>query len=149
MEQLVFIHNNSVLRQTGPDWVVYQDLFETPEKIVMRGVTAISPDWLPVFCPSLVRLGSPLSEPAPSYTEQTVRASYQGTFGPLTWQLPITEQGWSGLSSPQYFIIISLTEMSPGLEKYKWFARFLLEGAVAPELTKYTSSLLSNPLIMV
>ena len=39
--------------------------------------------------------------------------------------------------------------MSPGLEKYKWFARFFLEGAVAPELAKYTSSLLSNPLIMV
>ena len=39
--------------------------------------------------------------------------------------------------------------MSPGLDKYKWFARFFLEGAVAPELAKYTSSLLSNPLIMV
>ena len=39
--------------------------------------------------------------------------------------------------------------MSPGLDKYKWFARFFLEGAVAPELVKYTSSLLSNPLIMV
>ena len=132
MEQLVFIHNNSVLRHAGPDWVVYQDLFETPGKIVMRGVTAISPHWLPVFCPSLVRLGCPLSEPAPSYTGQTVRASYQGTFGPQTWQLPITD-----------------CEMSPGLDKYKWFARFLLEGSVAPELAKYTSSLLSNPLIMV
>ena len=99
MEQLVFIHNNSVLRQAGPDWVVYQDLFETPEKIVMRGVTAISPDWLPVFCPSLVRLGCPLSDPAPSYTDQTVKASYQGTFGPQTWQLPVTEQGGSALLS--------------------------------------------------
>ena len=95
LDQLVFIHNNSVLRQAGPDWVVYQDLFETPARIVMRGVTAISPEWLPVFCPSLVRLGSPLSEPAPSYSEQTVRASYQGTFGPQTWQLPVTEQGGS------------------------------------------------------
>ena len=95
MEQLVFIHNNSVLRQAGPDWVVFQDLFETPGKIVMRGVTAISPDWLPLFCPSLVRLGPALSDPAPAYTEQTVRASYQGTFGPQTWQLPVTEQGCS------------------------------------------------------
>ena len=56
--------------------------------------------------------------------------------------------------------------MVPSLEKYKWFGRFFLEGgilfsqlltstqslligAVAPELAKYTSSLLSNPLIMV
>ena len=56
--------------------------------------------------------------------------------------------------------------MVPSLEKYKWFGRFILEGgilfsqlltsisslligAVAPELAKYTSSLLSNPLIMV
>ena len=96
MEQMVFIHNNSVLKHAAPEWVVYQDLFETENKIVMRGVTAISADWLPMFCPSLVRLGPALSSPAPTFnqTELTVRASYQGTFGPLTWQLPVTEQGW-------------------------------------------------------
>ena len=79
MEQMVFIHSSSVLKQAAPDWVVYQDLFETRDKIVMRGVTAISASWLPLFCPSQVRLGEPLTEPGPSYSLQdlTVRASYQ------------------------------------------------------------------------
>ena len=97
MEQTVFIHSSSVLRQAVPEWVVYQDLFEARDRIVMRGVTAISADWLPVFCPSQVKLGNPLAEPGPVYCPQdlTVKASYQGTFGPLTWQLPITSQGSS------------------------------------------------------
>ena len=40
MEQIVFIHNSSVLKQARPEWVVYQDLVETRGKIVMRGVPA-------------------------------------------------------------------------------------------------------------
>merc|ERR1712227_7872 len=85
-------------------------------KIVMRGVTGISPDWLPAFCPS----------------SGQVRARYQGTFGQLGWPLPVTE-----------------LVMVQSLDKYKWFARFFLEGEVAPDLVKYKTSLLSNPLIMV
>ena len=74
------------------------------------------------------------------------------------WPLPPTEQ-----------------EMADGTERFKWFGRFvpsnlktnfytfpgkiicaklssrrfILEGVVAPELQKFSTSLLSNPLIMV
>ena len=54
-----------------------------------------------------------------------------GTFGPGSFPLPELE-----LDYPQ------------GLDLYKQFGRFLLEGLVAPELAKFTSSLLSNPVVM-
>ena len=115
MEQLVFIHNNSVLRHQEPDWVVYQDLFETQSKIVMRGVTCIDPSWLPTFCPALVTLGQHLDSPEPRYCPSSgqVVASYEPTFGQLGWQLPVSEQ-----------------LMPRSRDKYKWFARALLEGQV-------------------
>ena len=135
MEQSCFIHPSSVLRKTAPEWLVYQELFETSAgKILMRGVSTIDPSWLPTFCPGLCTLGVILETPAPRYCSKTGRllASYRGTFGPQAWPLPLTEQ-----------------EMAHGLDKFKWFGRMVLEGAVAPSLQKFTSSLLSNPLIMV
>lgn len=36
-----------------------------------------------------------------------------------------------------------------GLERYKLFARFLLEGQVCPKLKQHSSYLLSNPSIMM
>jgi len=134
MEDQAFIHQASVLKQTCPTWVVYQELFETEKKVVMRGITEIDPEWLPIFCPGLCSLGSPLSIPEPRYcpTSERVMASFQGTFGPCAWPLPTTEQ-----------------EMPASLDKYKWFGRFFLEGKVAPSLSEYASSMLSNPLVMV
>jgi len=134
MEEQVFIHQASVLKQASPTWVVYQELFETESKVVMRGITEVDPEWLPIFCPGLCSLGSPLSTPEPRYCNSSgrVMASFQGTFGPCAWPLPTTEQ-----------------EMPASLDKYKWFGRFLLEGKVAPSLAKYSSSMLSNPLVMV
>jgi len=134
MEQQVFVHQASVLRQASPTWVVYQELFETKDKVVMRGVTEISPEWLPTFCPGLCSMGAPLPSPSPRYCSSTGRvlASFLGTFGPCAWPLPTIEQ-----------------EMPGSLDKFKWFGRFLLEGSVAPDLEQFTSSMLSNPLVMV
>merc|ERR1719228_1765879 len=111
MEQPVFIHQASVLTHAQPSWVVYQELFEiSSSKIVMRGVTEINPEWLPIFCPGICTLGPPLDDPGPRYCPSTgrVMASYRGTFGPAAWSLPVTEQ-----------------EMETGVDKYKWFGRFL------------------------
>jgi len=135
MQQMVFIHPSSVLRRKMPEWVVYQELFETDTgKILMRGVTAIDPAWLPALNPGLCTLGEPLDKPSPRYCPNSgrVMATYGGTFGSQAWPLPPTEQ-----------------EMTEGTERFKWFARFILEGSVAPELKKFSTSLLSNPLIMV
>ena len=134
MEQLVFLHSSSVLARERPEWVVAQELVEVRGRVLLRGVTAICPTWLPSFCPGQVVRGEPSQEPGPRYcdTQGTVMATYRGTFGQLGWQLPPTE-----------------LEMEQSLDKYKWFGRFLLEGSVAPGLAQYASSLLSNPLVMV
>merc|ERR1719454_2719220 len=84
MQQMVFIHPSSVLRRKMPEWVVYQELFETDTgKILMRGVTAIDPAWLPALNPGLCTLGEPLDKPSPRYCPNSgrVMATYGGTFG--------------------------------------------------------------------
>ena len=55
-----------------------------------------------------------------------------GTFGHCAWELPRT-----------------LLEYPTGLEKIKWFARFLLEGKVFSKLQKLSGDLLSLPSTMV
>lgn len=55
-----------------------------------------------------------------------------GTFGPQAWILPSVE-----------------IEYPNGLDAYKWFAQFLLDGQIYPKLKKYRGSLLSQPSTMI
>lgn len=64
MEDPVFMHSSCVLRKTIPEWVVYQEIYET-NKMYMRGVTAIEPEWLIKFAPTLCNLNEPLEDPPP------------------------------------------------------------------------------------
>lgn len=64
MDDPVFIHSSSVLRKVCPEWIVYQEIYET-NKMYLRNVTAIEPEWLPKFAPSLCRFGEPLTDPPP------------------------------------------------------------------------------------
>ncbi|CAG9104786.1 unnamed protein product [Plutella xylostella] len=61
LEEPVHLHSESILRKVIPEWVVYQELYETGSeerrKMVMRHVTAIEPEWLPVYVPKLCNLG--------------------------------------------------------------------------------------------
>lgn len=132
MQQPVFIHSSSVLKKRSPDWIIYQEVFET-DKIYVRGITEVDPAWLPKFAPGLCNLGKPLEEPEPSYCSETgtVMAAFKGTFGSGAFILPTV-----------------VVEYPTSVEKFKYFAKFLLEGKVATQLTQFTSSLLSNPVIM-
>ncbi|XP_037974643.2 probable ATP-dependent RNA helicase kurz [Plutella xylostella] len=138
MEEPVHLHSESILRKVIPEWVVYQELYETGSeerrKMVMRHVTAIEPEWLPVYVPKLCNLGDPLSDPEPRYDAASgrVKCHFKGTFGKAGWELPTVE-----IDYPER------------LERYRWFAKFLLEGGVFPKLKKYASSLLSPPSTMV
>lgn len=48
-----------------------------------QGVTAIEPEWLPVFAPSLCNLSTPMTEPPPRYNPDTGTpyCHFSGTFG--------------------------------------------------------------------
>ncbi|XP_044261323.1 probable ATP-dependent RNA helicase kurz [Tribolium madens] len=131
MEDPVFLHSGSVLRKSPPEFVIYHEIYET-NKIYMRGVTAIEPEWLPVYVPSLCNLSEPLGEPQPQYKNGKVYCTVNGTFGSQGWSLPNVE-----------------IEHPRTINYYKWFGRFLLEGLVFAKLEKYKSVLLSQPAIMV
>lgn len=62
LDEPVFIHSESILRKVIPDWVIYQELYETGpddrKKMIMRNITAVEPEWLPVYVPFLCNLGN-------------------------------------------------------------------------------------------
>ncbi|XP_054016492.1 probable ATP-dependent RNA helicase kurz [Hylaeus anthracinus] len=129
MEDPVFMHSSCVLRKSCPEWVVYQEIYET-NKMYMRGVTAIEPEWLPKFAPSLCQLNEPLIDPPPKYDEETgkVMCCITGTVGRGGWRLPVMNM-----------------EHPLSVEGVKWFACFFLEGKVCPKLKRFVPSLLSTP----
>ena len=121
MEDPVFIHPSSILRHTNPDWVVYQDVFEHDGKMLLRGLTAFEPQWLPVFSPTLCTFSAPLEMPAPRYDSQEGRiyCHMNITFGRSGWPLPVME-----------------LEFPSGMDRFKYFAQFFLNGDVCPPLEK-------------
>uniref|UniRef100_A0A8D8V955 RNA helicase n=1 Tax=Cacopsylla melanoneura TaxID=428564 RepID=A0A8D8V955_9HEMI len=138
MEEGVYLHSGSVLRKTMPEWVVYEEIFQTgdpgQEKMIMRGITAIEPEWLPIYTPSLCSFSPPLEDPPPRYISSSKKllCHVNATFGKSGWPLPVVE-----------------IDMPKGLDRFKWFAVFLLDGSICPKLSKYVKSLLSTPTTMV
>lgn len=54
------------------------------------------------------------------------------TFGSRSWQIPSQELDYPA-----------------GIDRYKWFARFLLEGKVIPKFAEFVPFLLSAPATMI
>ena len=84
--------------------------------------------------PNLCTLSKPLEDPPPRYDSEAgvVKCHMTCTFGPKSWQVPPQE-----------------LEYPTGLDRYKWFARFLLDGKVTPEFSKFVPFLLSAPVTMI
>lgn len=102
--------------------------------VLPSGVIAVEPEWLPVLVPNQCAFSKPLEEPPPRYDSEAgvVKCHMTCTFGPRSWQIPAQE-----------------LEYPSGLERYKWFARFLLEGKVIPGLQWFVPFLLSAPATMI
>ncbi|XP_037536203.1 probable ATP-dependent RNA helicase DHX37 [Nematolebias whitei] len=133
MDDPVFIHPSSALFKTLPEFVVYQEIMET-SKMYMRGVSAVEAEWVPQLLPQYCHFSPPLETPAPIFCSSTgtIKCHRPSTFFRVGWQLPAVEM-----------------EYPEGLDRYKLFARFLLEGQVCPKLKKHTGHLLSNPSILM
>ncbi|XP_068166468.1 probable ATP-dependent RNA helicase DHX37 [Antennarius striatus] len=133
MDEPVFIHPTSALFKTLPEFVVYQEIMET-SKMYMKGVSASEAEWVPQLLPQYCHFGSPLESPSPWFCSSTgnIKCHRSSTFFRVGWQLPAVEM-----------------EYPEGLDRYKLFSRFLLEGQVCPKLKKYSGHLLSNPSIML
>ena len=104
----------------------------------LRCATALEPAWLATFCPTLCQLSQPLAPDAPGGSEPwlspdgQVQCYVNGTFGKRSWVLPT----------------IPVTYPN-NHDKYKHFAKFLLEGKVLPWFAAHTPALLSPPVVMV
>uniref|UniRef100_A0A6Q2YPQ7 RNA helicase n=1 Tax=Esox lucius TaxID=8010 RepID=A0A6Q2YPQ7_ESOLU len=132
LDEPVYIHPSSALFKTLPPFVVYQEVLETT-KMYMKGVSAVEPEWVPQILTRYCHFGSPLEVPSPWFCPSTgrIKCHCTSTFFRCGWQLPAVEMDY-----PE------------GLECYKQFARFLLEGQVCPKLKQHSGYLLSNPTIM-
>ncbi|NXT24503.1 DHX37 helicase, partial [Syrrhaptes paradoxus] len=133
LDDPVFIHPSSVLFKELPEFVVYQEIVETT-KLYMKGVSAVEPEWIPVLLPPYCHFGKPVEDPPPSYCPETgrIRCHRPSVFYRVGWQLPAVE-----------------VDYPEGIDRYKYFARFLLEGKVIEKLGSYSRCLLSSPLIML
>ncbi|RWS15917.1 putative ATP-dependent RNA helicase kurz-like protein, partial [Dinothrombium tinctorium] len=132
-ESIVHLPQTSALYELKPEMVIYQEIYETT-RLYMRNVVAIEPEWLPKFAPRLCTFSKPLENPPPRYNKATdqVLCHVTAVFGAYAWQIPQTE-----------------IEFPYGVEKIKWFAKFVLEGEVLPFFSQYKALLLSSPSIMV
>jgi ATP-dependent RNA helicase DHX37/DHR1 len=72
MEEPVYLHESSVLLHERPEFVAYQEIFET-SKLYMRGVTTVDANWFATFCPSQCNFSPPLPDPEPRYDSERVR----------------------------------------------------------------------------
>ncbi|XP_066466100.1 probable ATP-dependent RNA helicase DHX37 [Tiliqua scincoides] len=133
LDDPVYIHPSSVLFKQLPEFVVYQEIVETT-KMYMKGVSAIEPEWIPLLLPPYCHYEKPLEEPPPSYCPETgtVRCHRSSTFYRVGWQLPAVE-----------------VDYPEGIECYKYFAKFFLEGRVVKKLSSYSQCLLSSPVTML
>lgn len=133
MDDPVFIHPTSALFKKLPEFVVYQEIMETT-KMYMRGLSAVEAEWVPEILPQYCHFGPPLESPSPWFcpSDGTIKCHRSSTFFRVAWQLPAAEKDYPD-----------------GLERYKLFSKFLLEGQVCPKLKNHSGHLLSNPSIML
>ncbi|XP_073724216.1 probable ATP-dependent RNA helicase DHX37 [Misgurnus anguillicaudatus] len=133
LDEPVFIHPSSALHKTLPEFVVYQEVMETT-KMYMRGVCAVQAEWIPKLLPQYCHFSAPEENPAPWYCPLIgrIKCQQQSTFFRVSWKLPAIEMDY-----PE------------GLERYKLFAKFVLEGKVCPKLQQFSSCLLSSPATML
>nr|XP_025872854.1 probable ATP-dependent RNA helicase DHX37 [Vulpes vulpes] len=133
LDDPVFIHPGSVLFKELPEFVVYQEIMETT-KMYMKGVSAVEVQWIPVLLPSYCQFDKPLEEPPPVYCPEKGRVLCHraSVFYRVGWPLPAVQ-----------------VDFPEGIDCYKHFARFLLEGQVFQKLASYRGCLLSSPSTML
>ncbi|XP_033150261.1 probable ATP-dependent RNA helicase kurz [Drosophila busckii] len=138
MEQPAFLHANSVLKQSTPEWIIYQEAYELQHgdggKMFIRGITAIEPEWLLIYVPLLCNIREVREDPAPRYDSASgkVYCHVDATFGKVAWELPLGE------------IEMPLSEKS-----CCYFGMFLLEGSVCPQLADFKPKLKSTPASLI
>jgi ATP-dependent RNA helicase DHX37/DHR1 len=137
-----------------PQWVCYDSLIRKTAKdgtpvTVMKNITPIDPSWLGDLSKGtrLLSFGVPKLSPPPTYDEEkdAVLCAMTTKFGSHGWEIPpVKRVMYESLHSPE------AKQSSDFLldDSFRWFARFLLEGKVFPELKEFQGLLNENPTII-
>ncbi|TYZ60870.1 hypothetical protein PybrP1_001442 [[Pythium] brassicae (nom. inval.)] len=136
----VYIHPHSAVFSPNPaklpSFVVYQHIMRT-SRAYMKMVTAVEPGWLASIGKGtpLCKYSAPLAEPAPWYDPvlDQVQCYAKAQFGAHQWALPAVQ-----IAFPERD---ELAEKDGLAGKYRWFAKFLLDGAVVPGLKPFAAAL--------
>ncbi|KAG9510150.1 SPAPB1A10.06c, partial [Fragariocoptes setiger] len=138
LEQHVLISSESVLRNSKtepPDYVVYKEIYDSGQRMYMRDLVAIEPEWLPIYASKMCTFSGPIEEgighentkPRYNAARDQVTCYRSSSFGPMSWSINPVE----------------LPMVDCGLAPYRLFAVALLEGRVYNWFKRYTPKLLS------
>ncbi|KAL8003357.1 putative DNA/RNA helicase, ATP-dependent, DEAH-box type, RNA helicase HrpA [Plasmopara halstedii] len=140
IKEPVYIHPHSSVFTPNPgklpEFVVYQYIMRTT-RAYMKTVTAIEPEWLARIGKDtpLCKYGPPLAEPSPYYDGKLdeVQCYAKAQYGIHQWSLPAMRIAYPDGSTK---------DSKDGLgDKYRWFAKFLLDGQVISSFLPFSNAL--------
>ncbi|KAG7380675.1 ATP-dependent RNA helicase dhx37 [Phytophthora pseudosyringae] len=140
VKEPVYIHPHSSVFTPNPSklpqFVVYQHIMRT-SRAYMKMVTAIEPEWLAGIGKNtpLCKYAPPLAEPAPFYHPELdeVQCYAKAQYGIHQWTLPAMR-----IAYPDQDASVSKDGLGG---KYRWFAKFLLDGQVLTSLLPFSGAL--------
>ena len=158
LREPLFIDNNSAVHSKLPEWVCFDSVVRKKRKdgttvVTMQRVTPIDPESLASLCQgsNLVSLGSALATPIPRYNKDKdcIQCAVETKFGRHSWKI-------SPLYVDMYKVLEtecqnSYKKQNPAFIKddsFRWFARFLFEGKILPELSDLEPLLNDEPSII-
>ncbi|XP_022219056.2 probable ATP-dependent RNA helicase kurz [Drosophila obscura] len=133
-----FLHASSVLKQKTPEWIIYQEAYELrhddSEKMFLRGITAIEPEWLLLYVPLLCNMREVRDDPPPRFESSSGKlfCFVEATFGKAGWPLPLCE-----------------IEMPLSEKACCYFGMFLLAGDICPRLAEFKGKLRVTPATLI
>jgi ATP-dependent RNA helicase DHX37/DHR1 len=151
----LYIDSNSTMYSRDfrqlPQWICYDCIVRkttkdgTPVKI-MKNITPVDPSWLGELAKGtkLLSVGGPLASPPPCYDadQDAILCPVSTKFGFHRWEIPpIKQVMYNCLRSPE-------SKQNPDFlidDSFRWFARFLLEGKILPELKTFEPFLNDSP----
>jgi ATP-dependent RNA helicase DHX37/DHR1 len=131
--QEAHIHPSSFLYKIRPEWVVYKELIET-NRVYLKGVTAVLLDWMTSLGPWLCSgMDEIVEAPGPRYDSEhdKIRGFVQPSFIHKDW------------------MTTKLQVDLKGLDVFKYFARFLLEGQICLAIKPFARKMVAKPSIIV
>ncbi|CAJ1903459.1 unnamed protein product [Cylindrotheca closterium] len=158
IKQPMFIDRNSTVYSRDyrqlPQFVCYDSLISKTNKdgtpvVLMKNVTPLDSNWLGDLAKgsNLLSLGEPLSSPPPTYDagKDAIICSVVTKFGSRGWEIPPAKRVMSE--------VLSRTEVRRGADfladdSFRWFAKFLLEGKVIPQLEPLKDLFSDNPVVI-